>query len=101
MLTNLLDGAELPPAVTDLLARFSPAAFHVERAAAALADLDAAQKRVVLELVASINAADDELDLAEDTYLRKLALALGLAESAYSDLTLDIREETELRGLLA
>lgn len=100
VLANLL-GGELSPAIDELIAGFSPAAFHAERSAEALAQLSAADKRTVLELVASVNAADDELDLAEDAYLRRVARGLGLAEADFADLALDVREETELRGLLA
>jgi hypothetical protein len=46
--------------------------------------------------VAAINDADDELDLAEDDYLRALAAALDLPASALEGLALDIEIE-ELR----
>ena len=45
--------------------------------------------RRVLELCATIRDADEEIDLAEDEYIKKVGKALGLKESDYKDLTLD------------
>lgn len=100
LLGTLLEG-EVPERLQAQIQSFRPAAFRVQEAAAALADLSAADKRKLLELVASVHDADEELAVAEDDYLRKLAAALGLPESEYSDLTLEILEEEELRGMLA
>lgn len=101
LLTTLTGGEQAPAAIEGLISSFSPAAFSVQRAAEELKDLAPEDKRRLLELVASVNDADDELDLAESTYLRHLALGLGMAESEFSDLTLEILEEDELRGMLA
>lgn len=100
-LLTTLTGGDPPATLDDLLTSFSPAAFSVQRAAEELKGLESADKRKLLELVASVNEADDELDLAESTYLRNLAVGLGMQESEFSDLTLEILEEDELRGLLA
>jgi uncharacterized tellurite resistance protein B-like protein len=101
LLITLIGGGELPDTIHRLIAGFSPAAFSVHKAAAELAGLSTEEKRTLLELVASVNDADDELDLAESTYLRNLAVGLGVAEADFADLTLEILEEEELRGLLA
>ena len=101
LLSTLLGGAEVPEALVERINHFSPAAFNVQQAAAGLGDLSTEDKRKLLELVASVNDADDELDLAESTYLRTLAVGLGMQESEFSDLTLEILEEDELRGMLA
>jgi len=37
-----------------------------------------AKKRALLQLVAAVNDADEEYDLEEDLYLRKVAAAIGL-----------------------
>lgn len=100
-LLTTLTGGQPPAGLDGLISSFSPAAFSVQRAAEELKGLEPADKRKLLELVASVNEADDELDLAESTYLRTLALGLGMQESEFSDLTLEILEEDELRGLLA
>lgn len=101
LLTTLIGGGPLPDAINGLITSFSPAAFSVQKAAAELRGLSTEEKRTLLELVASVNDADDELDLAESTYLRNLAVGLDVAEADFTDLTLEILEEEELRGLLA
>ena len=101
LLSTLLGGAEVPEALLRLINTFSPAAFNVQQVATGLDGLSQEDKRKLLELVASVNEADEELDLAEDIYLRTLAAALGLAEEDYSDLTLEILAGEELHGLLA
>ena len=71
LLATLLEG-EVPEQLQAQIQGFQPAAFRVQEAAARLVDLDAADKRRLLELVASVNDADEELAVAEDDYLRKL-----------------------------
>lgn len=100
-LLTTLTGGQPPTGLDGLISSFSPAAFSVQRAAEELKGLEPADKRKLLELVASVNEADEELDLAESTYLRTLAVGLGMQESEFSDLTLEILEDDELRGLLA
>ena len=100
LLSTVLGGGEVPEALLHQIGHFNPAAFNIQEAAARLDALTVADKRKLLELVASVNDADDELDLAEDNYLRTLAAALGLAEEDYSDLTLEILGDEDLRGML-
>lgn len=100
ILQQVLDADALPDELTAQISRFNPAAFRAQEAAATLNGLDAADKRKLLELVASINDADDELDLAEDAYLRKVAAGLGVPESEFADLAIEVLDDAELRGLL-
>lgn len=100
LLSTLLGGAEVPDALLRLIDTFSPAAFNVQQVATGLDGLSQEDKRKLLELVASVNDADEELDLAEDIYLRTVAAALGLPQEAFSDLTLEILGDDELHGLL-
>ena len=93
-------GGEPPAELIASLRSFSPAAFNVHSTAATLRDLETADKRKLLELVASINEADDELDLAEDAYLRHVAVGMGVPESEIADLTLDVLDDEELFGML-
>jgi uncharacterized tellurite resistance protein B-like protein len=101
LLSTLLGGAEVPDSLLRQINTFSPAAFNVQQVASGLDGLSPEDKRKLLELVASVNDADEELDLAEDIYLRTVAAALGLAQEEYSDLTLEILGGDELHGLLA
>ncbi|WAS91959.1 TerB family tellurite resistance protein [Nannocystis punicea] len=101
LVSTLLGGAEVPESLLRQINTFSPAAFNVQQVASGLDDLSPEDKRKLLELVASVNDADEELDLAEDIYLRTVAAALGLAQEEYSDLTLEILGGDDLHGLLA
>ena len=104
LLGELLGGASLPDAVDARIKAFPAGTFDLAATAADFAKDAPIQKRKLLELVAAVNDADEELDLGEDEYLVKLAKALGMAPSEYADLALDIEVEslkaslTELRG---
>jgi uncharacterized tellurite resistance protein B-like protein len=101
ILTQILGGSALDPRHEEALASFNPAAFNVHASAASLQGLDSRDKRTLLELIASVNDADDELDLAEDTYLRNVALGFGVPESEFTDLALEVLAEDEMLGLLS
>jgi uncharacterized tellurite resistance protein B-like protein len=104
LLGELLGGAALPAAVDARIKAFPAGTFDLAATAADFAKDAPIQKRKLLELVAAVNDADDELDLGEDEYLVKLAKALGMAPSEYADLALDVEVEslkaslTTLRG---
>ena len=93
-------GGEPEAEQLELLRSFSPAAFNVHSTATMLAGLDPADKRKLLELIASVNDADDELDLAEDAYLRHVAIGMGVDEATIADLTLDVLDDEEMFGML-
>ena len=91
-----LAGGKLAPEIEKRIETFDPNTFDLAKTAAAFKADDADDRRRLLFLVAAINDADDELDLAEDDYLRALAAALDLPASALEGLALDIEIE-ELR----
>jgi uncharacterized tellurite resistance protein B-like protein len=92
-----LSGAKLTKEVEDRIANFDPAKFDLAKTAGEFKTDDADDKRRLLFLVAAINDADDEVDFAEDEYLRALAAALDLPASALHGMTVDIEVE-EMRG---
>lgn len=96
-LADLLEAEEIPAELSARIEDFNPDTFNLEASAALLASEDAPLAREVLELVAAVNDADEELDLDEDKYLRDLAKALGVEESDYSDLKLEIVSVEDLR----
>lgn len=96
-LADLLDVEEVPADLNDRIKGFNPGTFSLEVSAALLASEEAPLAREILELVAAVNDADEELDLDEDKYLRDLAKALGVQESDYSDLKLEIVSVEDLR----
>jgi hypothetical protein len=101
MLCKLLGTATLPAAQRDRIAAFNPAKFDVKAAAGRLKFESAENKRTVIELVASVSESDEEIDMAEDAYLRKVAAGLGLSDADIKDLTIEVLEDEELDGLLA
>ena len=89
----------VPAAVEARFKAFSPAAFSVEAAGKKLAGLGA-DRHKVLEMVAAVTESDEEIDLAEDRYIRTAALAMGLSEAEFRDLVVDFNEIDELEGIL-
>jgi uncharacterized tellurite resistance protein B-like protein len=91
-----LSGAKLTPELEERIAKFDPKKFDLAKTAAIFKDDDADDRRRILFLVAAINDADEEVDMAEDEYLRALGAALGLPASALEGLVVDVEVE-ELR----
>jgi uncharacterized tellurite resistance protein B-like protein len=75
---------------------FNPKVFDLAATGAAFrADSDK-EKRHLLDLVTVVHAADEEFDLAEDDYLRRVGEAIGLDEARFRDLVATVVEETRL-----
>lgn len=100
LLAGLLGAGELPAAVEDRIAAFTPEGFDLAATAEDFAADPPINKRKLLELVAAVTDADGESAFAEDDYLRRLGLAVGLEPEEFADLTLDYEVE-ELRPNLA
>lgn len=101
MVSKLLGTEELPEAQQGQLKAFNPAKFDVNTASASLSSLSDDDKKRVLELVASINEADDVIDFDEDEYLRKVATGLGVDESVIAEHTIEILSDEDLDGMLS
>lgn len=93
LLSELLKVSELPADVEARLGGFDPAAWELSTVAARFASDAPADKRKLLELVAAVHDADQEIDLAEDEYLGSLARALGMPDADIVDLELDYEIE--------
>jgi uncharacterized tellurite resistance protein B-like protein len=100
MIVKLLGTKALPQVQESRIKAFNPARFDAKAAAARLATLDDEGKHKLLELVATVTNSDDELDLAEDAYLRKVAEGLGLPPEDLEGMTIEILEDDELEGFL-
>jgi uncharacterized tellurite resistance protein B-like protein len=96
LLTDLHGGETLPAEVEARIQAFTPAGFDVAAAATAFRGDPVDERRKLLHLVSAIHDADEELDLAEDDYLRALSGALDLPASELSGLALEFEVE-ELR----
>nr|HEX4318589.1 TerB family tellurite resistance protein [Kofleriaceae bacterium] len=86
-------GGPLSDALAKRIADFNPKTFDVAKAAAPFRDDSDDDRKRLLFLVSAIHEADDEIDFAEDDYLRALAKALGLPDSALAGLTVDIESD--------
>jgi uncharacterized tellurite resistance protein B-like protein len=86
-------GGELSTEVEMKIAQFDPASYDLKAAAAAFKLDSEDDRKKLLYLVSAVNEADEEIDLAEDEYLRQLADALGLPKSALAGLTVDVETE--------
>jgi uncharacterized tellurite resistance protein B-like protein len=99
LLTKLSGSLKLPDAIEARFTDFSPAAFDVEEAGKRLSELGDDRRRV-LEMVAAVSESDEEIDLAEDRYLRRAAEAMGLPDKEFRDLVVDFQEIDDLEGIL-
>ncbi|NJK32260.1 MAG: hypothetical protein HC927_07540 [Deltaproteobacteria bacterium] len=99
LLAKLVGSDALPESIDARFKDFSPAAFDPVAAGQRLAGLGNDRRRV-LEMIAAVTDADEELDLAEDRYLRTVAEAMGLADKQFRDLVVDFTEIDELEGIL-
>src|SRR5258708_29442 len=75
------------------IATFDPKRFDLAAAAKPFEADSQDERRKLLFLVSAVNESDDEIDFAEDEYLRALAKELGLPASALQGLTVDVEAE--------
>jgi len=88
-----LSGAKLTAELEDRIATFDPERFDLGATAHAFRADSPDDRRRLLVLVAAINDADDEVDFAEDAYLRALCSALDLPPEALAGMTIDVEIE--------
>lgn len=88
-----LSGAAVSPELEERIATFDPARFDLAATAAAFRGDPEDDRKRLLYLVAAVHDADEEIDFAEDDYLRALAAAVGLPAAALEGLVLDIEVE--------
>ena len=75
------------------IASFEPDKFDLATAASMFRDDPEPDRQRLLRLVATVIEADDEIDFRENEYLKELAPALGLPDSALAGLVVDIEIE--------
>lgn len=95
-----LSGAPLTKELEQRIARFKPHSLDLAATARTFHGDSEDDRRRVLLLVSAIADADDEVDFAEDEYLRALCVALKLPDSALKGLTIEI-ESHDLKQDLA
>lgn len=93
LLKELHGGKDLPADVEARITGFDPKKFSLEKAAAEFLKTSKLEKRKLVELCCTIRDADEEIDFAEDEYVKSVGKALGMKESEYADLTVDYEIE--------
>lgn len=86
-------GGALPADVKKAIDSFDVKKFDLKTSAAPFKDDPEDDRKKLLYLVAAVNEADDEIDFAEDDYLKDLAAALALPKSALEGLVIEIETE--------
>lgn len=95
-----LTGAKLTDELEARIKNFDAKAFDVAKAAGEFKVDSEDERRKLLFLVAAVHEADEEIDFAEDDYLRSLCKALELPDSALNGMIVDVEVE-ELQQTLA
>ncbi len=98
-LLGKLVGGSLPAEIERRFVEFQPAHFDAGAAGKSLAGTGNTRLRV-LEMIAAVTESDDEIDIAEDRYIRTVAEGMGLADKEFRDLVVDFQEIDELEGIL-
>ncbi len=84
------DGEGLPDNILGRIDAFDPKTFDLTATVAGLGELSREQKRAVLEMLSALSESDDEIDLVEDEFLRKVASAIGATSEELQGLTVEI-----------
>lgn len=84
---------ELRVEVEACIASFEPAKFDPSSIVGIFKDDSEEERAKLLRLVSTVIEADDEIDLAENEYLRTLATLLALPSSALEGLVVDVEIE--------
>lgn len=92
-LATLMPDGELGAELSKRIASFDANDFDVASVAASFSEDSKEDRMALLEIVASVHAADDEYDFAEDEYLMAAAGALGLTEDDVGGHALDYEVE--------
>ena len=96
LLCGILEVPSLPMDLAFRIDEFDAKGFdHGPVAQAFAADPPDLKKRL-LELIATVHAADGEIDFAEDAHLRAVGEALGLPPDSFKELVVDVVEEIDL-----
>jgi uncharacterized tellurite resistance protein B-like protein len=95
LLSDLFGSDQLPSEVEARIDLFQPDKFAVDTAAEPFRTDSVDEKKKLLYLVAAVHEADEELDFAEDDYMRALGLALELPAEALKELVIDVEVEAD------
>lgn len=97
LLAELMGVESVPGEILQRLENFNPKSFDPAGAARALELQDEDEKVRVLELIATVTEADEEIDLDENEYLEAVAQAFEMPRNTYSDLTLEVMSVEDIK----
>lgn len=96
ILREIIGVTTLPMDLELRIDEFNPKTLDLAATGAVFRDATDKEKRQLLDMVAAVNAADGDFDLAEDDYLRRVGEAIGLDAARFRDLVATVVEETRL-----
>ena len=98
LMADLMGVDALPEDIAKRLEEFEPKVFNPVAAAKALEMQDDDEKIKLVELIATVTEADEEIDLDENEYLEQVALALEMPRASYSDLTFEVMSVEDIKS---
>src|SRR6188474_3465902 len=93
LLGDLCGGSELPSEIEARVELFDPKSFDIDKTCTAFQSDSEDDRRKLLHLISAVHEADEELDFAEDDYVRAVADALHLPEETLSGIAVDFEVE--------
>lgn len=96
---EMLDGltpGKMPEFLDDYILTFDPDALDVKTTVARLGFTEPNQRRVVLNMLASIAEADNVLAMSESDFLKEVGQALGANPDEYELMMIDVLSEDDL-----
>lgn len=98
LLAEVMSLDQIPEEMAARLEGFDAKSFDASAAARSL-ELDSEEeKRHLVELIAAVTEADEELDLDENDYLEGVANALDLPRATFTDLTVEVLSVENLKA---
>jgi len=97
LMADLLGVDSLPDDIAKRLEEFEPKVFDPAATAKALEIQGDDEKIKLVELIATVTEADEEIDLDENEYLEKVAQALQMPRNSYSDLTFEVMSVEDIK----
>ena len=93
LLGDLCGGAELPSEIEARVDLFNPKSFEVAKTCKVFLSDSEDDRRKLLHLITAVHESDEELDFAEDDYVRAVADALQLPEETLTGIAVDFEVE--------
>jgi len=93
LLSDLCGSSDLPSEIEARIELFDSKAFSLEKTCAPFLSDSEDDRRKLLHLISAVHEADEELDFAEDDYVRAVADALQLPEETLTGIAVDFEVE--------